>query len=170
MLYYNIEFPLDKSRWPVLISLLGGFRIFKAGEPVLLHNASKTKSLLISLVLSKNSRIQRYPFSRPHGQTQQLISQAGRLDKTMAYILLTRAALGVSRHDLCICRPSIGFEQNRRTFHLVVSASNSVCSASVKSTMYFLFGMVRGSWPDPCKFLSSVHLIKVVGVLAPLVM
>ena len=41
----------------------------------------------------------------------------------------------------------------------IESASNSVRSASVKSTMYFLFGMVRASWPDPCKFLASVHLI-----------
>jgi DNA-binding SARP family transcriptional activator len=59
MLYYNIEFPLDKSRWPVLICLFGRFRIFKAGEHVLLHNASKTKSLLISLALAKNRPIPR---------------------------------------------------------------------------------------------------------------
>jgi DNA-binding SARP family transcriptional activator len=59
MIYDNIEFPIDKSRWPVLICLLGGFRIFKAGEPIFLHNASKTKSLLISLALSKNRQISR---------------------------------------------------------------------------------------------------------------
>src|SRR5690242_3610324 len=59
MIYDNNELPIDKSRWPVLICLLGGFRMFKAGEPVLLHNASKTKSLLISLVLSKNRYISR---------------------------------------------------------------------------------------------------------------
>src|SRR5574341_904341 len=34
-----------------------------------------------------------------------------------------------------------------RTVPLVVSASNSFRSASVKSTRYFLFGMVRVSWP-----------------------
>lgn len=59
MVHNNIELSTDKSHWPVLICLLGGFRIFKAGQPVLLHNVSKTKSLLISLALSKNRHLSR---------------------------------------------------------------------------------------------------------------
>src|SRR5689334_19696136 len=56
MLFSNVEFPLDKSRCLVSISLFGRFRIYKAAEPVLLRNASQT---IISFVLSKNRHIPR---------------------------------------------------------------------------------------------------------------
>ena len=43
----------DQARvdWPVLICLLGSFRLLKAGQPVALRNASKTRALLANLAL-----------------------------------------------------------------------------------------------------------------------
>jgi len=43
-----------KSGWPVLICLLGGFYLLKAGEPVILRNPIKIKALLTNLALKKN--------------------------------------------------------------------------------------------------------------------
>jgi DNA-binding SARP family transcriptional activator len=48
-----------ESHWPVLICLLGGFRILLLGQPVLLRNPIKTKALLASLVLEEDHCITR---------------------------------------------------------------------------------------------------------------
>ncbi len=53
-IYTSFEASADESRWPVLICLLGGFRLLKAGQPVLLRNANKTKTFLACLALEKS--------------------------------------------------------------------------------------------------------------------
>ena len=45
------DLPDGAAAWPVFICLLGGFRLLKAGCPLALRNATKTRSLLCSLAL-----------------------------------------------------------------------------------------------------------------------
>ena len=49
----------DVSDWPVFICLLGGFRLLKAGYPLVLRNATKTRSLLCSLALQDHFCVSR---------------------------------------------------------------------------------------------------------------
>jgi DNA-binding SARP family transcriptional activator len=42
------------AAWPIVICLLGQFRLLKAGEPLPMRNASKTQALLSSLALDQN--------------------------------------------------------------------------------------------------------------------
>jgi DNA-binding SARP family transcriptional activator len=44
----------DESRWPVLICILGSFRLLNAGQPIVLRNAIKTKAFLVSLALEES--------------------------------------------------------------------------------------------------------------------
>jgi DNA-binding SARP family transcriptional activator len=39
------------ARWPVMICLLGGFRLLKSGQPLPMRNATRTQALLSSLAL-----------------------------------------------------------------------------------------------------------------------
>ena len=47
------------TSWPVLICLLGGFHVMKAGHPLVLRNADKTRLLLSSLALRDHFRLSR---------------------------------------------------------------------------------------------------------------
>ena len=49
----------DKVSWPILICLLGSFRLLKAGQPILLHGGGKTEALLGHLSLQDSHRIPR---------------------------------------------------------------------------------------------------------------
>ena len=49
----------DENRWPVLICLLGSFRLLKAGQPIVLRNAVKTKAFLVCLALEKSYGVSR---------------------------------------------------------------------------------------------------------------
>lgn len=44
----------DNAPWPVLICLLGGFQLLKAGRPVALRQANKTQALLACLALERD--------------------------------------------------------------------------------------------------------------------
>jgi DNA-binding SARP family transcriptional activator len=44
----------EKSNWPVMICLLGGFYLLKVGKPVELRNPTRIKALLTSLALKKD--------------------------------------------------------------------------------------------------------------------
>lgn len=58
-LYKVSNSTVDESRWPVMICLLGNFRLLKAGQPITLRNAIKTKALLVNLALEKGYCIAR---------------------------------------------------------------------------------------------------------------
>ncbi len=47
------------ASWPVFICLLGGFQVLKAGHPLVLRNADKTRLLLSSLALQDHFRLSR---------------------------------------------------------------------------------------------------------------
>jgi DNA-binding SARP family transcriptional activator len=55
----NINLMGDESNLPILICLLGRFRLLRAGQPIGLRNASKTKTLLSALALQPNSSVPR---------------------------------------------------------------------------------------------------------------
>ncbi len=55
----NINLMGDESNLPILICLLGRFRLLRAGRPIELRNASKTKTLLSALALERNSSVPR---------------------------------------------------------------------------------------------------------------
>jgi len=57
--YTSFDASTDESRWPVLICLLGGFRLLKAGQPVRLRNANKTRSFLVCLAMEKSYCVSR---------------------------------------------------------------------------------------------------------------
>lgn len=44
----------NEDSWPVMICLLGQFRLLKAGQPLSMRNASKTQALLSSLALEQD--------------------------------------------------------------------------------------------------------------------
>lgn len=55
-----LTFPCaDEASWPILICLLGSFRLLKAGQPVTLHGGGKTEALLSHLGLQDSHRIPR---------------------------------------------------------------------------------------------------------------
>jgi hypothetical protein len=47
------------DHWPILICLLGNFRLLKGGQPILLHHAGKTQSLLSNLALGPDYALPR---------------------------------------------------------------------------------------------------------------
>ena len=44
----------SEAAWPIMICLLGQFRLLKAGEPLPMRNAAKAQALLSSLALNQN--------------------------------------------------------------------------------------------------------------------
>jgi DNA-binding SARP family transcriptional activator len=58
-LFISINDSPVETHWPVQICLFGSFRLLKAGQPVLLRNAIKTKAFLICLALEKTYGVSR---------------------------------------------------------------------------------------------------------------
>lgn len=58
---FSQDFPsvTSVSDWPILICLLGNFRLLKGGQPILLHRAGKTQSLLSNLALGPDYALPR---------------------------------------------------------------------------------------------------------------
>ena len=51
--------PTDTAAWPIVIRLLGEFRLFQAGQPVSIRAGSKTEGLLAHLALQRGHRAPR---------------------------------------------------------------------------------------------------------------
>ncbi len=55
----SVEATESIANWPVLICLLGSFRLLKKGQPIVLRNADKTRTLLIRLALERSYCVSR---------------------------------------------------------------------------------------------------------------
>ncbi len=51
--------PMDTTAWPIIIRLLGDFRLLQAGQPVSIRAGSKTEGLLVQLALQQGHRAPR---------------------------------------------------------------------------------------------------------------
>src|SRR5207247_8391610 len=54
-----LEPPADGAGWPILICLLGDFRVLKLGQPLALRSRGKAEALLCNLVLRRGQRMPR---------------------------------------------------------------------------------------------------------------